>query len=159
MHFVKEFGIIDADIQTTIKQYLEIDKREFKASMVYESDTDRKLVKREKRISMYKTFSEGPLFDMCEQVINKINEQDDYLEFIKYKKGGYFKPHEDYLSLTSNVIEEYTLIMCIDGKCKGGETVLHINKHFKYMSKATVTSGHILIFRKDIKHQGGIIRR
>ena len=36
-------------------------------------------------------------------------------------KMHFFKKHEDYLSITSNIIEEFTLIICLDANCEGGE--------------------------------------
>ena len=96
-------------------------------------------------------------------MISKHNEKDEFyhwilvkndITFIKYSKGGFFKTHQDYTTVTSNVMEEFTLILCIDAKCVGGETMLHFNDKSKYKSLSTTTPKHVLLFRKDIKHEG-----
>lgn len=80
---------------------------------------------------------------------------------IKYRGGGYFKPHEDYLSVNSNFLEEYSLIICINGSgsgngcgSSGGRTILKLNDFFTAKSTASCTKGMSLLFRKDIEHEG-----
>jgi len=168
MQFVQEFGILDAQIQQQIIKIMKADERPFEPSMIYDSIKEEKYVS-ERRISVFKTFVEPKLFKLCDQVVQKINQanqnkmqfilcQND-MTYIKYATGGFFKRHADYLSLTSNMIEEYTLIMCVDAQCQGGETILHFNQHFKYPSQATTTPLHFLLFRKDISHEGAIIKQ
>ena len=48
---------------------------------------------------------------------------------IIYEEGGFFKPHSDYLSVTSNCVEEYTMLVCVTPPdatppTAGGATVL-----------------------------------
>ena len=52
-------------------------------------------------------------------------------EQIKYSAGGFFKKHKDYLSITSNLIEEFTLIICVTppdiaATSTGGQTIIHM---------------------------------
>jgi len=75
--------------------------------------------------------------------------------------GGFFKRHQDYLSLTSNAVEEYTLILGITPPeieaatpAAGGETIVHVNPYFTLTSRATTTRGGVLLFRKDLAHEG-----
>lgn len=168
MQFVKEFGIINKTLQDNIKNFVNADKEKFEPSMVYNRKDDKKLIKPEIRKSSFKLLKDKKLFKMFKQLIGKINKKDEFMDFIvwendityiKYQEGGYFKKHKDYLSLTSNIVQEYTLIMCLEGGCDGGETILHFNKFFNYPSKSTITPGHILIFRKDIDHEGNIIKK
>lgn len=76
---------------------------------------------------------------------------------IVYEAGGFFKRHQDYLSLTSNIVEEYTLIICVTPASAppavGGETVVHINPSTAHRSTATTTLGSALVFRKDLEHE------
>jgi len=79
----------------------------------------------------------------------------------RLQSGGFFKRHQDYLSLTSNAVEEYTLIMCVTPPeveaatpAVGGETLVHVNPYFTLASKATTTRGGVLLFRKDLAHEG-----
>ena len=53
---------------------------------------------------------------------------------------------------------EYTMIICVDADCEGGNTILHLNNFFKHSSKFTTTPYHSLIFRKDIIHEGELIK-
>jgi hypothetical protein len=171
MDFIEEYDNINVDLQDQIKACLLTDKREFSDSMVYQADTKEKLIKKDSRTSEFKTFKDKKIFELCEQLIDQINQKNkfhDYLlfkndvTFIKYYEGGFFKKHEDYLSLVSNSVEEYTLIMSLNEAndiCVGGNTILYPNKNFKYSSNASVLSNNILIFRKDIKHEGELITK
>lgn len=163
MNFVQEYPILDIDLQKRIVNYLDKDERDFEDSLLYEAASETKLIDTNRRLSVFKTFTDEELFKMCEQLVEQINAVNEDMQFsvvkndvtyIKYSDGGFFKPHEDYLSLTSNFIEEYTLLMCVDADCVGGETILHFNNFFQYPSKSSVTPGHFLLFRKDLKHEG-----
>jgi len=168
MQFVQEYKCLDDHLQSDIIQILKQDSRPFDKSMIYDSLKDEKEIVQEERMSVFKTFTDKELFNKCEKLVDLINIKNKFLDFllvkndvtfIKYSQGGFFKPHSDYLSITSNMIQEYTLLMCVDAECKGGETVLHLNEHFSHPSKATVTPLHILLFRKDIRHEGALITK
>jgi hypothetical protein len=60
------------------------------------------------------------------------------ITYIKYDKGGFFNKHADYLSFTSNLVEEFTMILCVDANCIGGETTFYVNPFFKYLSKSSI---------------------
>ena len=161
--FVKEFDILDKPIQQQICSFFKNNTKEFNVSMIYNTKEEQKLHDLDKRQSYFRTFTDSIIFNLVQKYINEINKLDDIYTYIlvknditqvKYYQGGYFKPHEDYLSLITNVIQEYTLLMCLDADCIGGETVLHLNKYFKHSSKATTTPLHGLLFRKDITHEG-----
>ena len=182
-NFFEEFGVVDLDLQKRIVTFLEEDKQEFQPSMIYHGESKSKKIATNTRSSIFKTIEKTELFDLCDQYIQKINEirqnnrsppqkkqkieKEDSLQgkyqlyrndvtYIQYKKGDFFKKHEDYLSLTSNVIEEYTLIMCTDASknCVGGETKIELNKNYSHESTSTKTPFHSLIFRKDLNHEG-----
>ena len=79
---------------------------------------------------------------------------------IVYEKGGFFKRHQDYLSLVSNVVEEFTMIVCINAAgaiTSGGETVVHLSASASHASKATTQRGSALVFRKDLPHEGRVV--
>jgi len=168
MQFVQEYPILDPVLQKGIVEKLRSDTREFTPSLIYDSLKDQKELAPEERISIFKTYEDKDILDDCQKLVDLVNHQNDQIKFvlvrnnatyIKYQEGEFFKPHEDYLSLTSNLIQEYTMIMCVDANCQGGETVLHFNQHFKHASQASITPLHILIFRKDIKHEGALIEK
>jgi len=167
MQFVQEYDVLEPGLQNAICDYMRADKRPFDESLIYDSVTEIKSVAMDERVSSYKTFVDEKLFNLCGKYIDIINQRNKYIHYIlckndvtyiKYEKGGYFKSHEDYLSLTSNMMEEYTLLMCVDANCIGGETMLHINDFFHHASKSSITPLNSLIFRKDIIHEGIIIK-
>ncbi len=145
----------------------------FETSELYSSAKDAKLVDLEKRKSIFRLFQDSELFDLVNQTVQWLNESDtsysyqlhrDDITETRYEKGGFFLKHKDYLSVTSNLVEEFTLILCvtpsekIDGKVVGGETLL-----FPYASKNgtafdTTTPGHGLLFRKDLEHSGSVLQ-
>lgn len=46
--------------------------------------------------------------------------------YIKYEKDIYFKIHDDYLSITSNFLEGYTLIICIKYRDNQLTTIINL---------------------------------
>jgi len=109
------------------------------------------------------------LFAIGTKVLEEFNHKNQHKSYvifandimhIKYGPGGYFKSHEDYLSLNSNFVNEYSMIVCVSDPnevCIGGETNLLFNKFFKYASSMTKMPGGCLLFRKDIPHEGSVI--
>eukprot|EP01083_Nonionella_stella_P007824 22511_1 len=171
MQFVREYGMLDQDLFDEIKLFVENDTTEFEESELYSSVSQQKFIDHNERVSMYKKIRSNTLFGMVDQLISRINIDETFYQFmlfkndityIKYSQGGFFKAHEDYLSITSNCIQEFTFILCIDSNCgldDGGETVFQINDYFQHKSRHTITNGHALLFRKDIKHEGRKIIR
>jgi hypothetical protein len=167
MHSIKEFGIIDNIIIDQIIRIVKDDNNDFDKSLLYSTTKKEKFVDENERTSSFKLLKDEALFDKFEKLLEKISSTDkiyDYMlvrndvTYIKYDKGGFFKKHADYLSFTSNLVEEYTMILCIDANCKGGETKFHINPYFEYSSKASITPKNCVIFRKDLVHEGCVIQ-
>ncbi|CAD7932002.1 unnamed protein product [Amoebophrya sp. A25] len=96
--------------------------------------------------------------------------------YIRYDKGDFFTPHEDYLSLTTNFVEEWTGLMCVGASddLLGGETVFHLHDGHhpqsdednegeqargKLVSRATVSPKSAVFFRKDLTHEGAAVER
>jgi hypothetical protein len=134
---------------------------------------------RDLRKSTFRTITDNKLFDLVDDVVARLNEDDQSYRYtirrndvthIKYEEGGFFKRHRDYLSTTSNLIEEYTLLLCVtpqdaadDDAVKnkeggsvnsvvGGETIIHTYGGAKTYDTTTTGSG--ILFRKDLEHEG-----
>lgn len=161
--FIKEFGIVDEKIQDQLFDIVLKDGSKFQTSQLYSSKKQEKFVDFEERSSQYRLITSSEAFDVAELLVRKINIMDEktsYILFrnnithISYKAGDFFKAHEDYLSITSNTLEEYTMIICMYADCEGGETLFHINEWFKYPSKSSITPKHCMLFRKDLRHEG-----
>ncbi|AYV81372.1 MAG: hypothetical protein Harvfovirus30_4 [Harvfovirus sp.] len=165
--FIKEYGIIDQTIEDKLFSLVKHHGSKFETSRLYSADREKKFIDIEKRSSQYRLITTKAAFDLVDSLINKINSFDktsNYILFrnnitqISYATGDFFQAHEDYLSITSNMLEEYTMIICMDATCEGGETIFHVNDWFKHTSKSSITPGHCLLFRKDLKHEGAILK-
>lgn len=165
MQFIQEHKVQNIDNYDDILKTIDVP---FEKSQVYHVSTETKIVNEDKRLSEYRILYDEKLFKLAESLIKDINSKQgegnknfflykNDIMHIKYQAGGYFKEHEDYLSLTSNFVDEYSLIICINGQGKGGRTILKINDNFRYKSKATRTTGMSLLFRKDIQHEGEVL--
>ena len=200
MQFVKESQAPEASFQRITDVVGKCDLP-FNQSQLYSPKEEVKFVDTEQRTSKYRDIQDPDLYEACEELVIHLNHEDDTRSFhlvrnnvthIIYEKGGFFKRHNDFLSLTSNIVEEYTLILCITPTDKasetvGGETLVHVRKTtsapnsddeneigastaetkpststsndevFTFTSKATVTPGHMLLFRKDQDHEGALL--
>lgn len=165
MQFTQEL-FIGKEIHDNIKTILKSSDAVFEQSHVYNAIREEKQLVPEIRLSCFRTLTDKRLFDIGSSILRAINKDmpenrfmihENDITHIKYHTGGYFKQHEDYLSLNSNIVEEYTMIICVDADCVGGETVLSFNKYFKHHSKMTNTPTGCLLFRKDIPHEGAVL--
>lgn len=165
MHNVFEFNISDKLVDE-ITGLINNDSRDFEPSDIYSTLSESKELRTDLRLSEKKLFYSDALFDAGQSILDMINSKMTDKKFIIYKNditqirynpGGFFKSHEDYLSLTSNLIDEYTLILCVKGNCEGGHTLLHFNEFMTHTSSKTITPGGCLLFRKDIPHEGEIL--
>ena len=164
--FVREFSCIDT---TKLIEYLEQCRAPFSPSLVYEVATEQKLLDENKRISMFRCITNPALFEICRNLLSELTASDPFNVFtlhendvteIVYSPGGKFGVHRDFLSLTSNVIEEYTLLVSTNRPgdiVEGGETRVAINKYTQLTSKATTTPGCALLMRKDLEHEGLVV--
>eukprot|EP01084_Bolivina_argentea_P215933 366710_1 len=169
MQFVREFGIIDDEYDAmidNIKAKAESDTDAFSKSDLYSTEKSVIIIDETLRKSQWKHIKDDVLFAMTEKFVNKLSKMDNYynfmlvkndITFIKYSKGGFFSKHQDFINLKSNLLEEFTLIICIDAKCEGGETMLYFSNESKHKSLCSTTPKHALLFRKDIFHEGLMI--
>jgi len=111
----------------------------FEPSKMYAPATEAKFLDMDKRHSEFRSIKSEELFALAREYVRELSSSDAQHEYmlvpnditeIRYKPGGFFKSHTDFLSTTSNLIEEYTLLLCVtpDDKAaetKGGETIIH----------------------------------
>ena len=161
-----EFNILNKSLQDKIHDRLLSSKIPFQSSQLYISSDKQKITDTEKRRSEYRTFTDPDLFDLCDDLIKQINEKQNTFTFklvqndvteITYGLGGFFKPHKDYLSLTTNNVLEYTMIVCLSANCEGGETLFHFNPQFTHISQKSSTQYGVVLFRKDVVHEGVLL--
>ena len=147
----------------------------FQPSMLFDSAKESKFVDESLRSSEFRLFEDKRSFDTFDDsIMMHLNDptknpiaahkkfqlvRSDITEIL-YPIGGFFKKHKDFLSVTSNSITEFTLIVCLpvkggsgDDVVEGGETLIHVNGA-TLASKMTTTPGNALLFRKDLEHEG-----
>ena len=151
-----------------ILAYLKECDQDFLSSQLYNSVEEKKFEDSSQRLSEYRAIVDNKLFLMCDDVVRNISDHDDNgmtytlvrndATHIRYATGGFFKTHEDYLSLTSNHIEEFTLAICVTpaeiaDQTKGGRTIIHFGESTTSYD-ATTTPGKALLFVriKTIQH-------
>ncbi|KAL6074676.1 hypothetical protein QOT17_004071 [Balamuthia mandrillaris] len=146
--FIKEFGVIDGEydeIVTALIAHCKRDQGEFHPSELYNRLEARKHVDQGKRRSLFKTLSDGESFRLAQALVDKSTR--------------WMAATTTSSCLSSNLLEEFTLILCVDADCEGGETVFHLNRFFTHTSKASITPKHAVLFRKDLCHEGALLRR
>lgn len=160
------------DLDTAhILQLLDDCQQPFEDSMLYSAGADAKFVDKSTRLSRYRAIVQQPLFDASALLLQQISMADDKYDYtlvrsdvtqIVYSEGGFFKRHADFLSLATNFVEEQTLLVCITPpalarESQGGATTIHANgKSVDF--DATTTPGRALLFRKDLEHEGQVVR-
>jgi hypothetical protein len=166
MNCIKEYENLNDEEFIVIKEQISKCDKIFEDSMMYSQAKDEKFIDKNIRLSTFRTIEEDELFQSFEILVEEINKRDKFQKYklmknnithIKYEKGGYFKEHDDFQSFKSNIITEYTMILCLDSNCEGGKTIFHLNDNFKYSSDASVENKSIVIFRKDICHEGEVL--
>lgn len=149
--------------------YLAKWKAPFEKSQVYKVATEELILDETARMSSIRRTKDPVLFALCDKLLLDMTAGDQDSLFvihrtdashIQYLPGGKFEKHRDYLSVTSNMIEEWTLLISVNkvgDAVRGGETKIDINALNSVISKASVTPGSALLFRKDLEHEGMLV--
>lgn len=174
MQFVRELADLDT---SALCAHLKESTQPFEISQLYDAAAGKKYVDEAERSSSFRAIKDdAKLFQIAERLVEQISASDDHhrcfslvrndVTHIVYKQGDFFRKHEDYLAVTSNLIEEYTLIICVtpeerlDGRHakhrrtrgSGGQTVVYTHGEI-LTSQATTTPRCGLLFRKDLPHE------
>lgn len=164
-NLVREFGpFLHAN---DLIAYVSKDETPWETSHMYDRVSESTKVDPALRTSTFKLLKSDEALDAAEKLVQAVSAVDeeynyvlrrDDVTIIHYEEGGFFKPHADYVTFTSNVIEEFTLLLCLPTtKCTGGETRFHFNARFKVSSESSITPEHLVVFRKDIVHEGKMV--
>ena len=165
--FVFEFSGLDT---TALIAHLASCPVPFEPSALYDAVSEEKRIDTELRLSSFRALTDAASFDIAAALVATLSIPHASLTLVRndvthiaYAKGGFFKPHQDFLSLVSNVVEEYTLLICAlpadaAARTKGGETRITAGGGLEVVSKATTTAGCALLFRKDLVHEGLPVR-
>jgi hypothetical protein len=157
--FVYEFSGLDT---SALIAHLASCPVPFEPSALYDAVSEEKRIDTELRQSTFRALTDAASFEITAALVATLSIPHASLTLVRndvthivYAKGGFFKAHQDFLSLVSNVVEEYTLLICAlpaDAGTKGGETRITAGGGLEVVSKATTTAGCALLFRKDLVH-------
>ena len=113
MEFVRELSGLSI---APVLAHLASSQIPFEASQLYDSQKDEKISDPSLRRSKFRLFKDARLFDMLQDgIIGEVNRTDtsktyylvrNDITHIVYGPGDFFKRHSDYLSVTSNIVEE-----------------------------------------------------
>jgi hypothetical protein len=112
MHYFRELW--DLDITELVKQLETLSATPFTPSNVHEVASAENRIAADVRMSQSRALSDQRLFDAADRLVERLSDSDDIMAFtlvrrdvshLKYKPCDFFKPHQDYLALTSNCIQ------------------------------------------------------
>jgi hypothetical protein len=113
MAFFRELAGLDI---APLQGYIARSTIPFEPSQLYDSAKEEKVTDQSLRRSKFRLFRDDALFDMlCTGVVEEISRSDpsrvyrlvrNDVSHIVYGPGDFFKRHSDYLSVTSNLIQE-----------------------------------------------------
>lgn len=85
-----------------------------------------------------------------------INER---LRFLRYQKGGYFKPHFDGSYIRPNGEEQsfVTFFLFLNEACQGGASTFVSMKNEKDIFPCEPVTGRLIIFEHHICHEGSLV--
>jgi hypothetical protein len=142
----------------------------FSQSQVYNTTTKQNVtvqsIRSSKSTKIY--YSDNPsLFHQVSQIVDIINSnRNDTISFglipndidlIRYEEGDYFGRHSDFIPIQTSYFTYYTLLICLDADCEGGQTILYVDNEPKSFDE-TINSGQWLLFRNDLDHEGQVVK-
>jgi len=85
-----------------------------------------------------------------------INER---LRFLKYEKGGYFKPHHDGCYQRPDGKEQsfVTFFLFLNEDCRGGSSTFVNPRDSKIKHPCEPKTGRLIIFQHNIFHEGSLV--
>lgn len=146
------------------KQFMPSDECKLEESTVYMRNTKKETVDHTLRKSKGLRFNDATSFDKIEEIIikriNNIVKDREYnivrndIDVLTYESGDFFEAHNDFVTIRSNVIKNYSFLLCLEGNCDGGETILHMKENESIVLKQTITPSSAVLFRNEVLHEG-----
>ncbi|XP_066936902.1 uncharacterized protein [Clytia hemisphaerica] len=86
-----------------------------------------------------------------------INER---LRFLRYQKGGYFKPHHDgcYVRPDGNEQSFVTFFLFLNEECDGGASTFVSLKDLSVTYPCEPKTGRLILFQHNIFHEGSLVK-
>lgn len=109
MQYVREISGLDT---TALCAYLQTSAQPFEFSQLFDASTGKKVVDDTERSSHFRAIKDPKLFEIAERLVEQVSASDEsrHLSLVRndvtqivYQEGDFFKKHQDYLAVTSNV--------------------------------------------------------
>ena len=152
-----------------LRSLLDLDNKtddDFVESRVFNRINKTNITNKHLRASHKIEYKDNKIFDHMQKYIDLINEQMKQCKFIlirndvevvQYKKGDFFKKHQDYVNFDSNEFKNYTFIINLHG-CEGGSTILYGQPDTESepyeVKQDRKNVGNIILFQKTLIHEG-----
>ena len=167
--FLFDDTFLDNDKLNELKKVIDYDNlnNNFITSHFYNNENKSLVVNKHIRSSEKVQFKDDKIFDWYEQnVVSKLNQNYDHLyfvllrddlEMIRYRVGDFFKKHMDTINYYSNEFLSYTCIINLQPCKQGGETIVYVNEEENRFPECGQKEGSLLIFQKQLLHEGAIV--
>ena len=105
-----------------LRAFLDHYDQPFEPSQLYSPAAEAKYVDTAQRVSEFRVIVNAECFGLAEELVAAVNRNQTGIRFslvrsdvteISYQPGGFFKRHQDFLSVQGNVVEEHTMLVCI----------------------------------------------
>ena len=154
---------ISKDQIKDLNTMINYEKLDFVVSQVHDTSTRQNMVKHDLRQSTRAVVNNKEVFEWIDNhvvsILNNTHKQNtfhllrDELDVVKYEKGDFFLPHQDFVKFKCDHLKCCSLLICLYANCKGGETRLYLKEGVIDIPN-TKTTGGCLMFRNEVIHEG-----
>ena len=121
---------------------------------------------RKSKTSKINYYDDQSIFKQVEQFVGFVNESyhtafqmiPDDIDIIMYTEGDYFGKHTDFVPIKTPYMTYYSLILCLDADCQGGQTKLYFPDKTHKIFIETITPNSWLIFKNSIEHESTMVK-
>lgn len=166
MDEIIEYTQINKSIQDDINQLIIDNVNKLDISTFMDANSRKRIINSKIRNSKSTSIKNDKVINLLYKLIKQLNKiesrfyfkiNDNDIKYIEYEEGGFFTKHQDYTNLNHKIINECTLLICLESNCEGGETVFYKNQN-SYCSSTPKTKYGCCIFNKNLIHEGLILK-
>ena len=133
-------AVIPRALAEEARALLDKNPQAWSPSLLYNTATGKKIKDAARRLSEFRAITnDDELWDACERIVATVSAEDSNYTYalvrndathLRYTPGGFFKVHQDFLSLQSNCVDEYTLLLSLNtpdeaAAASGGRTLVY----------------------------------
>lgn len=152
-----KYFVFDDLVDDDLVNLVDLNQLKFEESQVYQRNKSENKKVEDVRNSTQVSLNDRKLKEKVSNLLSNLDTNlyfhinSDNFDLIQYQEGQYFKCHQDYVTITSNIFRSYSMLICIQEPSEGGETVLHFSND-KVIWKCQ--KGSCIIFDNEIWHEG-----